>query len=115
MSLDVMNQIDIIEAMENFIEMRRPPEKIRHEVDLSYKIDNQSVIIFEIRPKWNEPKVKMECDIAKTTFVKATNKWKVFWQRANMKWYTYSPNPEVDHINDFITLVDEDAHHCFWG
>jgi hypothetical protein len=115
MSLDVMNQIEIIEAMENFMEIRRPPENIRNEVDLNYKIENQSIIIVEIRPNWNNTEEKVELPIAKATFVKTTNSWKVFWQRADLKWHTYSPNPEVDDIKDFIALVHEDANHCFWG
>ncbi len=115
MPLDVLNQIDIIEAMENFIEKRRPPENIRNQVDLSYKIEDQSVIIFEIRPKWREPEVKQECFIAKTTFVKSKNNWKVFWHRADLKWHSYTPEPIVENLKKFITLVDEDVNHCFWG
>ena len=32
-----------------FVEKRRPPPHIRHEVDLGYRLKNQSVEIFEIR------------------------------------------------------------------
>ena len=52
MTLDIFKTVDIIEIMENFTEERRPPTEIRDELDLSYKIENQSIIIFEIRPKF---------------------------------------------------------------
>jgi hypothetical protein len=115
MAIDVLQTLDIIEAMENFITRNRPSENIRHQLDLSYKIEDQSIIIFEIRPRWNKPDEIMECAVAKTTFVKAKNHWKVFWQRADLKWHSYQPKPIVNELKDFIGLVEEDKHHCFWG
>jgi len=35
-----------------FMERRRPPPHIRPKLDLGYKIEGQSVEIFEIRPDW---------------------------------------------------------------
>ena len=55
MAIDILTTAEVIEAMEKFIYKRRPPLEIRHQLDLSYKIDNQSVIIYEIRPRWNNP------------------------------------------------------------
>ena len=60
MSLDILKTLDIIEIMENFIEARRPPVEIRDKVDLSYKIENQSIIIFEIRPRFKSATEKIE-------------------------------------------------------
>jgi Protein of unknown function (DUF3024) len=53
--------------------------------------------------------------VAKSTFVKAKNHWKVFWQRANLKWYQYDPMPTVKNLRDFVKLVEEDQLGCFWG
>jgi hypothetical protein len=53
--------------------------------------------------------------VAKTTYVKSSNNWKVYWLRANGNWYSYEPKPTVKSFTDFITLVEEDKHHCFWG
>ncbi len=115
MAIDALQTVEVIEAMENFIARRRPREDIRHKVDLSYKIEGQSIIIFEIRPRWDKPEEIMESPVAKTTFVKAKNHWKVFWQRANLKWYSYEPKPVVKSLAEFTKLVEEDKHHCFWG
>ena len=110
-----MQTLEVIEVMENFIAKKRPSEHIRHQVDLNYKIEDQSVIIFEIRPRWDKPEIKMEPKISKATFIKAKNHWKVFWQRSDLKWHSYQPKPEVKSLNEFIKLVEEDKHGCFWG
>ncbi|MBS1783311.1 MAG: DUF3024 domain-containing protein [Bacteroidetes bacterium] len=39
----------------------------------------------------------------------------MFWIRADLKWYSYSPKPTVNNINEFTKLVEEDKHHCFFG
>lgn len=98
-----------------FIESKRPPAEIRDQVDLGFRIEDQSVLIFEIRPHWNNPDEKMESTVAKATYSKAGNVWKVYWQRADLKWHRYDPTPEVDRLVDFLALVDEDKHACFWG
>lgn len=115
MAIDIFQTLNVIETMENFIERERPPENIRHELDLSYKIEEQSVIVFEIRPNWRNKAEKMESMIAKATFVKSNNKWKIFWQRADLKWHSYAPMPLVPTLSHFVKIIKEDRHGCFWG
>ena len=57
----------------------------------------------------------MNIEIAKATFVKTKQHWNVFWKRADLKWHTYEPKPKVKTVKEFVDLVDEDSHHCFWG
>ncbi len=110
-----LTTLEIIEVMENFLTRKRPPEHIRLQLDITYQIENQSVVIYEVRPQWNDPKIIRQHPIAKTTYVKSSNHWKVFWQRADLKWHSYSPKPVVKKLHDFARLVEEDLHHCFWG
>jgi hypothetical protein len=70
MSLHTLQTLEIIEVMENFLSGKRPPEHIRNKLDIGYKIEDQSIIIFEIRPQWDKPEVIREHAFAKTTFVK---------------------------------------------
>jgi hypothetical protein len=113
--IDILKTAEVIEACENLLQKRRPPEEIRHQVDLAYRIDNQSVLIYEIRCRWDRPDEFFESPIAKTTWVKTKKQWKVFWMRADQKWHVYNPKAAVSTIYDFITLVDQDPHGCFWG
>ena len=52
MPISPLQTLDIIEVMEGFIDKMRPPEHIRHQVDLSYNIKDQSIFVVEIRPNW---------------------------------------------------------------
>ena len=115
MVINILQTLDVIEAMENFITRKRPPEHIRPKLDIGYKIEEQSIIVFEIRPQWDKPEIIREHPVAKTTFVKTKNHWKVFWMRADLKWHSYTPTPTVKTIAGFTNLVEEDKHHCFWG
>ena len=101
--------------LETFMKAHRPPAHIRHELDLGYRISNQSIEIFEIRPNWRSPAEKMEHAVAKATFVKTQNCWKIFWQRADLKWHGYDPAPEVQSLKEFLDIVGEDRHACFFG
>jgi hypothetical protein len=102
-------------AMEAFVEEHRPPERVRDKVDLSFRIEDQSVIIFELRPSFRDPATIVEEMIAKTTFVRNAKIWKVYWQRADLKWHSYQPAAEVRSLDDFLAVVEEDQHFCFRG
>lgn len=102
-------------TLDAFIAKRRPPAEIRDQVDLSYRIEGQSVVIFEIRPRMMQPSEKVEIPIAKTTFVRTQNHWRVFWQRADLKWHGYDPDPTVHKLQDFLRVVEADEYGCFWG
>ena len=102
-------------VINEFLDKRRPPAHIRDEVDLGFRLDGQSVEIFEIRAVWNNPEEKMEQPVAKATYVKRQNLWKVYWMKSDLKWHKYEPEFEVRELTDFITVVDEDKYACFWG
>ncbi len=101
--------------LRKYIEARRPPVHLRNELDLSFRVEGQSVVIFEIRPLWSNPDEKIEAMVAKATYVSTKGTWKVFWQRADMKWHSYGPTPEVKAIEDFLALVTKDPQGCFFG
>jgi hypothetical protein len=115
MTLDIIKSVEIIEIMENYISGVRPEPEIRNQLDLSYEIIDQSVILNEIRPVWNNPKKILTLGYAKATFVKNKNVWKVFWKRADNKWHSYKPTPIVSELKDFLKLVDHDEYGCFKG
>jgi len=115
MALDILKTAETIHALEVFLDKRRPPEDIRDKMDFDYKIENQSVIFFEVRPHWQKKDEKIESPIAKTTWVKAQKCWKIYWMRADLKWHSYQPVPKVDTIEEFLSIVDNDAYGCFWG
>ncbi|MEO5905711.1 MAG: DUF3024 domain-containing protein [Saprospiraceae bacterium] len=115
MAIDLLTSLDFIEEMENYLLRNRPPEHIRPEVDIGYRIENQSIIILEIRPAWNNPNEIRERPVAKTTYVKSTKVWKVYWMRASGKWYLYETEKPVMSLKRFIRELEVDPYGCFWG
>jgi len=101
--------------MEKFLSKHRPPAHIRSQLDIGYRLENQSVQIFELRPQWNDPSQKTETPVAKATYVKTQKIWKIYWHKSDMKWHRYEPNPEVRFFEDFLSIVGEDKHACFFG
>ena len=105
----------IEKAMEAFLAKRRPPAELRGQVDLAYRISGQTVEIFEIRPRWDEPSQKLESAVAKATYARTTDRWKIYWQRFNEKWVPYPPSPEVRSLEAALDVIDQDVQGCFFG
>jgi len=105
----------IEKAVSSFFVKRLPPSHDRKKLDFGYNITGQSVVLAEIRPQWDDPDVYHEYPFAKATYVKTKNAWKVFWRRADLKWHVYEPVPEALSIKEFLEVVDNDKHRCFFG
>ncbi|MCR9105417.1 MAG: DUF3024 domain-containing protein [Gammaproteobacteria bacterium] len=99
----------------DYTEANRPPVHIRDQLDLGFRVSDQSLELFEIRPRYNDPSAKIEESVAKTTYVKKTRSWKIYWKRADLKWHGYDPMPEVRTLEEFFEIVEEDQHGCFKG
>ena len=115
MALNDIERARFEKPVREYVQAKRPPPHIRPELDISYRFTNQSVEIFEIRPAWREPDKTIEHNIAKATYVKRGKLWRVYWQRADLKWHRYEPNFEVKTIEEFLAVVDEDEYGCFYG
>jgi hypothetical protein len=115
MAFDISRSTEIIQLMERYITSIRPEPKIRPQLDMGYELTGNSVFLLEIRPAWNNPQDILKHPYAKATFVQSKNVWKIYWMRANLKWYPYDPNPIVKNLKDFLKIVDEDAYGCFKG
>ena len=106
MAIETLHTLEIIEAMENFLERKRPKEELRSKIDLSYVIEKQSVIIREVRPRWDRPEEIVEIPVAKATYVTSKKMWKVFWKQGDLKWHAYTPEPLVPNIQDFVAKIE---------
>lgn len=102
-------------AFEAFREKHGPKPEIRAKLDWGCRIEGQSVELYEVRPRWDDPTQIMHSSFAKATFVKSTSTWKVYWMRASGKWNSYPPVPQVGSLERFFAVVNADAHHCFFG
>jgi hypothetical protein len=115
-ALSQLEAARVQKAVGAFVERRRPPPHMREEIDLTFRLSGQSVEIFEVRQAWDGPPgEKIKQPVAKATFVRTKGRWRVFWQRRDLKWHGYEPRPEVSTIEQFVALVQEDPYGCFFG
>lgn len=108
-----LNKIEYI--LKDYIIRNRPPEDIRDEIDFSYRIEDQNIFISTIRCDYQNPSKKITTDNVKLTYVKKLDRWKIYWQRYNLKWDLYKPYPEASSLDECIKVYDEDTHCCFRG
>lgn len=99
----------------DYIQAKRLPLEVRDQLDFGYSFKNNEVIIFEIRPDWNDESQKTEYPLARCKYVKTQEIWKIYWMRASGKWYLYEPHPKVADIESFIKIIETDEHCSFWG
>ncbi|MBT4971396.1 MAG: DUF3024 domain-containing protein, partial [Thiotrichales bacterium] len=46
--------------------------------------------MFEIRPQYSKPNVKIEISVAKATYVKSREVWSIYWMMSDLKWHRYA-------------------------
>jgi hypothetical protein len=98
-----------------FLEKRRPPLHIRDKLDLRVDITGGVVVVFEVRPSFQDKSKIRDIPVAKAKWVGTRNTWRLFWMRADMKWHSYPPLPEAQDIGTLFAEIDRDPHGCFWG
>ncbi|WP_118194807.1 DUF3024 domain-containing protein [Albibacterium indicum] len=102
--------------LKSFINSLRPAdEELRKKIDFGYSWDGQIVLLFEIRPQWNNPIEYRQYEFAKIRYVKSSKLWKLYWLRASGKWELYDPQPENVNLQVLLSEIKDDPHHCFFG
>lgn len=109
--------IDINEStVKTYVESLRPEDpEVREQVDIGYSYDGKVVILFEIRPNWDDPKKKEQIEFAKIRHYKSRKEWNLYWMRASGKWELYEPFPKSTHLEKIIAIIKEDKNACFFG
>jgi hypothetical protein len=94
---------------------RRSPPEHRHQVRIEYRVTRHEVLIYETRPAFRDASRWTEGGIAKLRFVRTAGEWRLFWQRASLKWQSYEPVPSSRDLRDLVAEVDRDPYGCFFG
>ena len=93
----------------------RVPPGVRDRLRFEYRIEGQSVIISEVRPRWDKPEEWTYLDFAKLRYIRKTGTWKLYWKRLSGKWELYEPKGEAKYLGSLVTAVEEDRYGCFFG
>ncbi len=109
--------IDINEStIKKYVEsVRSDNPEIRAQLDFGYSYDRKVIILYEIRPVWNNPKEIQHIEFAKIRFYQSRQEWNLYWMRASGKWELYDPFPQSTHLDKIVEIIKEDKHGCFYG
>ena len=93
---------------------RHSPRHLEDQLRFSYTILNHGVIVFEER---RSPRSAdwITMEIAKLRYLRKTNEWQLYWQRANGKWWQYELRDPSNTLDAMIQEIERDADGCFFG
>jgi len=94
---------------------RRSPPHLADQLKTVYLVTNNSVEVYEHRPRWNNPEEWIDEGIAKFLYSRTGKKWKLYWMRKDLKWHLYEPLSESTRIETLVEEVDSDPYGAFWG
>jgi hypothetical protein len=94
---------------------KRSPAHLKDKLRLEYAVKGYEVVMFERRPRWDNKNEWTESSVAKLKFIRSANKWRLYWQRADLKWHEYPGQSSSDRINDLLREIDADPMACFFG
>lgn len=98
-----------------FWSKRRLPLHIRDQIREGQRMEGQSIELFFVRSLFNDPSRTVEEPIAKLTFVRSSEVWRIFWKRADGNWHRYQPFPKAATLEAALRVIDQDANGCFLG
>lgn len=75
--------VDINEhIIKKYVESLRPDNpEIRKKLDFGYSYDGGVVILYEVRPVWNDAKKIQQIEFAKIQYIKLKQLWNLYWMR----------------------------------
>ncbi len=95
---------------------KRVPPHVLDKVNLSYKIRDNSVTVFENRaPRHPDMKEWTSMPAAQMRFDEKTGEWTLFCADRNDKWHEYYDINPTKNIDKILTEIDEDPTGIFWG
>lgn len=105
-----------LETIENeFWVKHRPPINLRDKIREGQRISGQSIELFFERPAFQRPGKFIEESVAKICYVRSRDVWELYWQRADLKFHRYDPQPEVASLSRALAVIGEDSNCCFFG
>ena len=113
MALSEFEERRIHKVVGSYLQTHRPPPHLRDELDIWVGVQDQSAVI-HLRRRLADGG-HLDSFLAKATWVKSRQLWKIYWLRASGRWQSYEPRPEVTSLEDFCRVIDDDEYGCFWG
>lgn len=91
------------------------PEHAQSKVRMGYVIKGNVVILYEETPTFRDSDKWLAFHIAQFRFMKAAEKWRLYYRDQHAKWHIYGPIEDADRFEDLLKEVEEDPTGIFWG
>lgn len=93
----------------------RIPKHIRKKLRLEFSFKGNAVVLFEVRPVWDDPTQNTEGPVAQFKYNQTQNIWTLYWRDRNSKWHIYDRIQPSTKFQDLLGEVDKDPTGIFWG
>ena len=93
----------------------RVPAEARAELRVGYRVEGNSVILYEERPAFRPPYGWLELVVAKFTYVKSRRQWRLYCQHRDRRWHGYQALPTAARLATLLDEVGRDPTGIFWG
>ena len=114
MALSELQRAQVTKLLTAFCESRVPPT-VRDELRHGFRIEGNSVELFESRPAFLPPRDWKEHPVAKFRYVASRRHWQLYCQYRDLKWHEYEPRPSAASFEGLLREVVEDPTGIFWG
>ena len=109
------DELSDIESTVGALCIRRTSPKFKAKLSIEYRVKGHDVTIIERRPKWDGKPGFTENGVARFKFTRTSKKWRLLWQRADLKWYAYQGTENRTQLAQLVAEVDSDPWGCFFG
>jgi hypothetical protein len=93
----------------------RVPVQIRSELEVRFRFDGNSVVLYERRPAWRRPGEWVEPVVAKFRYFVGRKEWVLYWRDRNQRWRRYDLIKPSPLFEELLSEVDSDPTGIFWG
>ena len=114
MAISVLEQQRVSGVLDMYCVKKWPPQ-FKDQVELQYRFDATSVILFEKRPAWDNPKESVELLVAKFRYFAGRGEWELYWRDRNSDWHQYDLLKPNKRFEVLLSEVDKDPTCIFWG
>ena len=94
---------------------QRVPLQIRNELELRFRFEGNSVVLYERRPAWNRLGEWTESAVAKFRYFVGRQEWVLYWRDRYGRWKQYDLIGPSRVFEDFLSEIDEDPTGIFWS
>jgi hypothetical protein len=114
MAIALPERLSLEAILSLYCEKRVPPH-VRDKVRLTFRIEGSLVTLFEQRPRYDNPAVWLDLDVARFRYVAPRNQWELYWLDSNGRWHYYDRLRPSRSIEPLLAAVDNDPTGIFWG